>query len=67
MDLKAKLGRCEEASIHSREFYIPCNQPAAWIVKNRDPSPYRMCEACAAHNVNNRGAKKLSRFVAEPV
>lgn len=48
--------RCEEASPASRLTYIPCGMPAAFMVKNRDPGPYAMCEACADHNVRNRGA-----------
>ncbi len=47
---------CEEASIFSREKYIPCGKPAMALVKNRDPKPYFMCEGCADHNVRNRGA-----------
>jgi hypothetical protein len=56
MDLKAKPHCCEEASPASHNFYIPCNRPAAKIVKTRDPEPYRMCDICANHNVRNRGA-----------
>ena len=52
---------CEEASIFSRERYIPCGQPAVALVKNRDPKPYFMCEGCADHNVRNRGATILAR------
>lgn len=49
--------KCQEASALSRQYYIPCGQPAAFYVKTRDPMPYAMCEACADHNVRNRGAK----------
>jgi hypothetical protein len=49
--------KCEEASHLSHKFYIPCGRPAEYIVKNRDPRPYAMCEACADHNVRNRGAR----------
>lgn len=50
---------CEEASVMSMKFYIPCGKPAVALVKNRDPKPYYMCEGCADHNVRNRGAKLL--------
>ena len=51
---------CEEASMLSVRMYIPCGKPATFLVKNRDPKPYFMCEACADHNVRNRGAKILA-------
>ena len=63
IDLKADPGCCEEASIASHEFYIPCNRPAVWMVKNRDPKPYRMCRECAHHNVKNRGATLLMPYI----
>lgn len=50
--------RCDEASMHSREFYIPCNAPAAAIVTNRRQTVV-MCLPCAWHNVRNRGARLL--------
>lgn len=65
MPLSAKPGCCEEASLWSREFYIPCNEPAKYMVKNRDPKPYRMCDMCADHNVRNRGAKIIGPFTLE--
>lgn len=65
LDLKAKKGGCEEASILSHNFYIPCNAPAARLVKTRDPKPYRMCAACADHNVKNRGATDLGKYQPE--
>lgn len=48
---------CQEASSLSHNTYIPCGRPAAFVVKNSDPSPYAMCAACADHNVRNRGAR----------
>jgi len=52
--------RCQEASIFSRESYIPCFAPAVTIVDNGDSRPYYMCLLCASHNVRNRGAKLLA-------
>lgn len=49
--------KCQEASPQSRGSYIPCGAPAVFVVKNRDPDPYFMCEMCADHNVRNRGAR----------
>ncbi|MGY3393455.1 hypothetical protein ACVWW6_006046 [Bradyrhizobium sp. USDA 3311] len=64
MDLKAGEHRCEEASILSREKYIPCNAPAVSMVgwKHREEGPYRMCAMCAAHNVKNRRAEILGPY-----
>ena len=56
---------CEEASVLSKETYIPCGQPAAEIVwHNKDRRAYRMCAPCADHNIRNRGGIRL---VAAPV
>lgn len=67
-DLKAKEGCCEEASLMSKRFYIPCNAPAAFIVKHdgRDEGPYRMCAACADHNVRNRGGRVVETLSPPP-
>ncbi len=53
--------RCEEASILSRETYIPCGAPAAAIVWHAHDGKhiYLMCLACAWHNVRNRSARLL--------
>jgi len=48
-------GFCQEASIMSREEYVPCLGPAVAIIRNRDGF-YRMCASCTDHNVRNRGA-----------
>lgn len=57
--LKAKDGCCEEASVFSREVYIPCNQPATQVLySSRDKRKYRMCEPCAHDNLK-RGMVKL--------
>jgi hypothetical protein len=62
--LTANPWGCEEASILSHSFYIPCNRPATRLIKNSDPqSPYRMCDECADHNVRNRGAEDVGPFV----
>lgn len=62
MALKAGDDRCEEASMLSRETYIPCNAPAVSLVKHRNEGPYRMCAACADHNVRNRGAELVGPY-----
>lgn len=48
---------CQEASPQSHETYIPCLRPAKYLVKGHDAAAYMMCEACADHNVTNRGAR----------
>jgi hypothetical protein len=64
MKLKAKPGCCEEASMLSGNFYIPCNAPATCVVgwKGRNEKPIRMCEMCADHNLRHRGGEKLYEF-----
>lgn len=48
---------CQEASAASHETYIPCGRPAQFIVRHpRNNETYPMCDACADHNVRNRGA-----------
>lgn len=63
--LKANPHCCEEASMLSVGLYVPCNQPATRMVKNRDPKEYRMCDACAYHNVRNRGAEDTGPYFSE--
>ena len=53
---KGREVTCQEASAASITRYIPCSRPAAVIIDNGDTHPYWMCEACAGHNVRNRGA-----------
>lgn len=48
--------RCQEASSASHATYIACGALAVFIVQTRDPHAYAMCDACADHNVRNRGA-----------
>ncbi len=60
-ELKALPRGCEEASSLSAERYIPCNAPATRLIRNRD-GVYRMCDACANHNVRNRGATDEGPF-----
>lgn len=57
--------KCEEASPLSRQYYIPCGQPAEFMVQTRDPRPYAMCAMCADHNVHNRGARYVMRGEAD--
>lgn len=62
LELKAAEGRCEEASLMSREFYIPCNQPATtFVYHSRDKRSYRMCDACAWHNIKNREGVEVDK------
>jgi hypothetical protein len=49
--------RCQEASVLSKEKYIPCFAPAVAIVFSpKDRRAYWMCPGCASHNLSNRGA-----------
>lgn len=57
-ELKAGPGRCEEASMMSREKYIPCNQPATTLIDTGGQT-LRMCDMCADHSVRNRGMKRV--------
>lgn len=68
MELKASPNGCEEASVLSKDHYIPCNKPAVQLVfHERDDRTYRMCEACAWHNIQNRGGQDRGPFEAVPV
>lgn len=44
-----------------KEEYLVCGDPAVTIVyhKRRGERPYRMCEQCATHNIEHRGAIEL--------
>lgn len=66
MQLKAHPGRCEEASILSGQYYIPCNGPAVAIVgwTGRGDTPIRMCEMCEWHNIKNRGGYRVEALPA---
>lgn len=61
--LKANAHCCEEASLNSSQFYIPCNKPAVSVVgwRGHNDNPIRMCAFCADHNVSNRGG-----YIVEP-
>lgn len=63
--LEAQPGCCEEASVLSHSFYIPCNRPATQVVTFTQEGPYRMCAMCADHNVRNRGATHVGPYVCE--
>lgn len=58
MPIEAKPGHCEEASPFAPPgCYLPCGKPAVKRVHHaRDQRTYNMCEACADHNIKNRGA-----------
>lgn len=64
----ANNGCCEEAAI-GMPGYFPCNRPATKIVgwKGRTDKPIRMCNACADHNVRNRGGEVISSFTSPEV
>lgn len=43
--------KCQEASIFSREKYIPCYAPATYVMHSeKDGRHYYMCERCALTN-----------------
>jgi hypothetical protein len=51
---------CQEASIFSRETYIPCGAAAAAVVwHDKEQRAYVMCAACASHNARNRRGRLL--------
>lgn len=53
-------GPCEEASMFSSQFYIPCGQPSTTAVYHkRDDTTYRMCMGCGDHNIRNRGGEEV--------
>jgi hypothetical protein len=55
-----KGAQCQEASVLSRESYIPCRAPAVAIVRHdKDRRSYYMCLPCADHNIRNRGGKLI--------
>jgi hypothetical protein len=62
--LKANPNCCEEASTLSMGGYIPCNQPAQFVVgwKGRSDKPIRMCAGCTDHNVRNRGGEIKHKY-----
>jgi hypothetical protein len=61
--------KCEEASVLSREFFIPCGAAAAAVVwhRNDGKNTYLMCAMCAWHNVKNRGGRLLMATDARAV
>lgn len=52
---------CQEASHLSRETYVPCGRPGWGVVFHQHDgrNVYVMCDACAHHNVKNRGGALL--------
>lgn len=64
MNLVAAPDGCEEAAL-GVPFYAPCNRPATMVVRwtgRRDPA-IRMCDACADHNVKNRGGEVVRAYI----
>jgi KTSC domain len=52
---------CEEASHLSAGTYIACGQPATkQIFHARDNATFAMCDACAGHNISNRGGRDVT-------
>ena len=44
--------KCEEASLLSRDAYIPCGAPATHLLWSaKDKRAYCMCSMCADHNI----------------
>lgn len=67
MPLTANEHCCEEAAILPPGLdlgYVPCNKPATKIVgwKGRSDPPIRMCDACADHNIRNRGGQLIKPY-----
>ncbi len=59
---------CQEASPRSGEIFIACGRPGAKVVfHQRDGrNVYVMCDACAYHNLKNRGGVELVEKDAPP-
>ncbi|MCD0415700.1 hypothetical protein LOC51_00600 [Rubrivivax sp. JA1024] len=70
MDFKLQADEdcCQEASIFSVAVYMPCNAPATSVVgwKGRSDTPIRMCDACANHNIRNRGGELIAPYKNSP-
>ena len=60
--LTAREGGCQEASISSRDYYIPCDAPAVRVIEQRDGDVLRMCAHCARHNLEDRGGQDLGMY-----
>lgn len=53
--------QCQEASTASGATYIPCGEDGTKLVlSERGQRIYVMCDACADHNIRNRGAVLLA-------
>ncbi len=52
---------CQEASMLSRETYIPCGRPSAAVIFHQHDgrNVYVMCAACADHNIRHRSGIEL--------
>lgn len=53
-----KTAICEEVKTMIGDKYIRCGNRSVAIVKHlgRNEGPYALCESCARHNLDNRGA-----------
>lgn len=57
-----KDAQCQEASIYSRESYIPCGSPAVAVVAHdKDGREYYMCLPCADHNLRHRSGRLVRK------
>jgi Zn finger protein HypA/HybF involved in hydrogenase expression len=62
-----RTASCEEASVLSKESYIPCGAPATKLVYHRkDRRTYPMCPPCASHNIRNRGGEEVVLCSSKP-
>jgi hypothetical protein len=60
--------RCQEASHLSRQSYIACRAPATHVIwHDKDRRGYYMCDACADHNVRNRGGRDVTHGTPAPM
>lgn len=64
--MEAKEHCCQESSMHTPG--VPCNKPATMMVGfPSGEGPYRMCDECAHHNVNNRSGSFEGDYTAKPI
>jgi len=61
MGLVALRRPCEEASVFSKNSYVPCGKESVALVwHNKEGRIYHMCFGCANHNVRDRDAVLLA-------
>jgi Zn finger protein HypA/HybF involved in hydrogenase expression len=64
MNVAAKQVKCQECSPFAGNLgYMPCMQPATYLVATRDARPYLMCDGCTSHNVQNRGGEIIAQII----